>query len=50
MSNFEFGIVGLGVMGRNFLLNMVDHNFSVVGLDLPSFLMEITSEIFKKED
>lgn len=34
MSNFEFGIVGLGVMGRNLLFNMADHNLSVVGLDL----------------
>ncbi|MFD2035402.1 NADP-dependent phosphogluconate dehydrogenase [Belliella marina] len=34
MSNYEFGIVGLGVMGRNLLLNMADHHFSVVGLDL----------------
>ncbi|MCM5664180.1 NADP-dependent phosphogluconate dehydrogenase [Galbibacter mesophilus] len=34
MGNFDFGIVGLGVMGRNLLLNMADHNFSVAGLDL----------------
>ncbi|TAN19781.1 MAG: NADP-dependent phosphogluconate dehydrogenase [Chitinophagaceae bacterium] len=35
MSNplFDFGMIGLGVMGRNFLLNMADHGFSVVGLD-----------------
>jgi len=26
-------MVGLGVMGRNFLLNMADHGFSVVGYD-----------------
>lgn len=30
---FDFGMIGLGVMGRNFLLNMADHGFSVVGLD-----------------
>jgi 6-phosphogluconate dehydrogenase len=34
MSNYDFGIVGLGVMGRNLLLNMADHNFAVAGLDL----------------
>ncbi|MCX2679128.1 NADP-dependent phosphogluconate dehydrogenase [Galbibacter sp. EGI 63066] len=34
MENFDFGIVGLGVMGRNLLLNMADHDFSVAGLDL----------------
>ncbi|WP_210464200.1 NADP-dependent phosphogluconate dehydrogenase [Rufibacter roseolus] len=31
---FDFGMVGLGVMGRNLLLNIADHGFSVVGLDL----------------
>lgn len=34
MKDFDFGMVGLGVMGRNLLLNMADHNFSVIGLDL----------------
>jgi 6-phosphogluconate dehydrogenase len=31
---YDFGMVGLGVMGRNLLLNMADHNFAVAGLDL----------------
>jgi 6-phosphogluconate dehydrogenase len=30
---FEIGMVGLGVMGRNFLLNMADHGFSTAGYD-----------------
>ncbi len=29
----EFGMVGLGVMGRNVLLNMLDHGYSTAGLD-----------------
>jgi len=29
----EIGMVGLGVMGRNFALNMADHGFSVAGYD-----------------
>jgi len=29
----EIGMVGLGVMGRNFVLNMADHGFSVAGYD-----------------
>jgi len=29
----EIGMVGLGVMGRNLLLNMADHGHSVVGYD-----------------
>ena len=31
---YEFGIIGLGVMGRNLLLNMADHGFAVAGFDL----------------
>jgi 6-phosphogluconate dehydrogenase len=29
----EIGMVGLGVMGRNFVLNMADHGFPVAGYD-----------------
>jgi 6-phosphogluconate dehydrogenase len=29
----EIGMVGLGVMGRNLLMNMADHGFSVTGYD-----------------
>ncbi|MEQ8237557.1 MAG: NADP-dependent phosphogluconate dehydrogenase [Cyclobacteriaceae bacterium] len=31
---YDFGLVGLGVMGRNFILNVADNNFSAYGLDL----------------
>ena len=30
---FDFGMVGLGVMGRNLLLNVADHGFSAIGFD-----------------
>jgi len=30
---FDIGMIGLGVMGRNFALNMADHKFAVVGFD-----------------
>jgi len=33
-SQYDIGMVGLGVMGRNLLLNMADHNFSVAGYDI----------------
>lgn len=32
-SNYSFGMIGLGTMGRNLLLNMADHNFTVAGYD-----------------
>ncbi|MCB4798044.1 NADP-dependent phosphogluconate dehydrogenase [Neotamlana laminarinivorans] len=31
---YDFGLVGLGVMGRNFILNVADNNFSAFGHDL----------------
>jgi 6-phosphogluconate dehydrogenase len=31
--SYEIGMVGLGVMGRNLMLNMADHGFSVAGYD-----------------
>jgi 6-phosphogluconate dehydrogenase len=31
--SYDIGMVGLGVMGRNLLLNMADHGFSVAGYD-----------------
>ncbi|MEO8414616.1 MAG: NADP-dependent phosphogluconate dehydrogenase [Ginsengibacter sp.] len=30
---FDFGMIGLGVMGSNLLLNMADHGFAVIGYD-----------------
>lgn len=33
---FDIGMVGLGVMGRNFALNMASHNFAVAGYDRDS--------------
>ncbi len=36
MKNAQFGMVGLGTMGRNFLLNVAEHGFSCVGFDLDS--------------
>ncbi len=31
---YNFGLVGLGVMGQNFILNVADNDFTVCGLDL----------------
>lgn len=31
---FDFGMVGLGTMGSNLLLNMADHGYAVAGFDL----------------
>lgn len=33
-AKYDFGLVGLGVMGRNFILNVADNGFGAIGLDL----------------
>src|SRR5687768_12072453 len=42
--NFTFGIIGLGTMGRNLLLNMADHNFQVAGHDKDQSKLELLSK------
>ncbi len=32
-NKYDFGMVGLGVMGSNLLMNMADHGFAVIGYD-----------------
>ena len=32
--NYDFGMIGIGVMGSNLLLNMSDHGYAVIGFDL----------------
>ncbi|MGB5171441.1 MAG: NADP-dependent phosphogluconate dehydrogenase [Eudoraea sp.] len=33
-NTYEFGLIGLGVMGRNFILNVSDNGFKAIGYDL----------------
>jgi 6-phosphogluconate dehydrogenase len=33
-ASFDFGMIGIGVMGSNLLLNMADHGYAVIGFDL----------------
>ena len=32
-TSYDFGMIGLGVMGQNLLLNMADHGYAVIGFD-----------------
>ncbi len=34
MKTFDFGLIGLGVMGRNFILNIAEKGHSALGFDL----------------
>jgi 6-phosphogluconate dehydrogenase len=45
LQQYEFGMIGLGVMGRNLLLNMADHGFSVAGYNRdPSKVADLKTE------
>lgn len=33
IAEYDFGMIGLGVMGRNFLLNVADSGYAVAGMD-----------------
>ncbi|HZH94459.1 MAG TPA: NAD(P)-binding domain-containing protein, partial [Flavisolibacter sp.] len=33
-ATFDFGMIGIGVMGSNLLLNMADSGYAVIGYDL----------------
>src|SRR4029078_9357965 len=33
-TQYDFGMVGLGTMGCNLLLNMADNHFAVIGFDI----------------
>jgi 6-phosphogluconate dehydrogenase len=47
---YEMGMVGLGVMGRNLLLNMADHGFSVAGYDKDAGKVEALRQEAKEGD
>jgi 6-phosphogluconate dehydrogenase len=47
---YEIGMIGLGVMGRNFLLNMADHGFSVAGYDKDANKVEALRRESKERD
>src|ERR1035441_9774177 len=46
----EIGMVGLGVMGCNLLLNMADHGFSVAGYDKDAAKVEALRQESKERD
>ncbi len=44
MTKAQFGMIGLGTMGRNFLLNVAEQGFSSVGYDLDSEKVKLLNE------
>ncbi|WP_316784676.1 NADP-dependent phosphogluconate dehydrogenase [Pedobacter frigiditerrae] len=49
-ATFAFGMVGLGTMGRNLLLNMADNGFAVTGYDKSEKMLQIFEEEGKAHD
>jgi 6-phosphogluconate dehydrogenase len=49
-AKFAFGMVGLGTMGRNLLLNMADNGFAVTGYDKSEKMLQIFEEEGKAHD
>lgn len=49
-AKFAFGMVGLGTMGRNLLLNMADNGFAVTGYDKSEKMLQIFEEEGKKHN
>jgi 6-phosphogluconate dehydrogenase len=43
-TQYDFGLIGLGVMGRNFILNVKDNGFSAFGYDLDAEKVEALRE------
>ncbi|MEZ5344619.1 MAG: NADP-dependent phosphogluconate dehydrogenase [Pyrinomonadaceae bacterium] len=50
MEKAKFGMIGLGVMGRNFLLNVAENGFRSVGYDLDSEKVTALNEEGKEFD
>jgi 6-phosphogluconate dehydrogenase len=48
--NYEFGMIGLGTMGRNLLLNMADHGYKVAGHDKDESKIVLLGKESKKEN
>lgn len=44
MENAQFGMIGLGTMGRNFLLNVAEHGFRCAGYDLDHEKVDLLNE------
>ncbi len=43
-TTYSFGMIGLGTMGRNLLLNLADHEFAVAGYDKDASKLTLLSE------
>ena len=50
MKKYDFGLIGLGVMGRNFILNIAEHGHSAMGYDLDNKQVDALNREAEKFD
>jgi 6-phosphogluconate dehydrogenase len=50
MKTYTLGMIGLGTMGRNLLLNMADHGYQVTGYDKDPKMLKTLEEVGKAHD
>lgn len=50
MKDYDFGLMGLGVMGRNFILNIAESGHSAIGYDLDSEKVDALNQEAKELD
>ncbi|WP_432708936.1 NADP-dependent phosphogluconate dehydrogenase [Pedobacter sp.] len=50
MKKYTLGMIGLGTMGRNLLLNMADHGYAVTGYDKDPKMLKLLEEVGKEHD
>jgi 6-phosphogluconate dehydrogenase len=50
MEKYTLGMIGLGTMGRNLLLNMADHGYAVTGYDKDPKMTKILEEVGQKHN
>lgn len=48
MKKYTIGMIGLGTMGRNLLLNMADHGYAVTGYDKDPKMLKTLAEVGEK--
>ena len=48
MKKYTLGMIGLGTMGRNLLLNMADHGYAVTGYDKDPKMLQLLEEVGKE--
>ncbi|HEX9974124.1 MAG TPA: NAD(P)-binding domain-containing protein, partial [bacterium] len=50
MAKQNIGLIGLGVMGQNLVLNMERNGFSIIGYDLDQAKLKASEKVFERKN